>query len=82
METFKKLQQKQPIAWMSIICRGKSISQSGVFGYTNSHFLIKEGHHFARRYQRFNLDALCDIAATAGGSTSRITAIEKLEGRF
>ncbi|RHZ45930.1 uncharacterized protein CDV56_101161 [Aspergillus thermomutatus] len=67
---------------MSIVCRGQPINREELFTYTNGHFLVNEDHQFARRYRQFNLDALCDIAATAGGSTSRITAIEKLEGGF
>jgi hypothetical protein len=43
---------------------------------------MNEEHRFARHYRKFNLDALCNIAASAGGSTSRIAAIEKLEGGF
>lgn len=31
---------------------------------------------------RFDLDALCNAAATAGGDPSRVTAIEKMEGGF
>ncbi|GES59319.1 phosphotransferase enzyme family protein [Aspergillus terreus] len=64
-----------PLPW-------QTISREQLFTYTNGHFLIDEDHQFSRRYRKFNLDALCDIAARAGGSTCRITAIEKLEGRF
>ena len=31
---------------------------------------------------KFDVDALCDIAAAAGGHLSRITTIEKMEGGF
>ncbi|KAG2415131.1 hypothetical protein HFD88_006322 [Aspergillus terreus] len=79
---FRRLWRNQPTAQISILCRGKTISREQLFTYTNGHFLIDEDHQYSRRYRKFNLDALCDIAARAGGSISRITAIEKLEGGF
>ncbi|KAL2822110.1 kinase-like domain-containing protein [Aspergillus granulosus] len=82
MRKFRELRQKQQVARMSIVCRGKPISREELFTYTNGRFLVNEEHQFARRYRQFDLDALCNIVATAGGSTSRITDIEKLEGGF
>ncbi|EAU39256.1 predicted protein [Aspergillus terreus NIH2624] len=80
--SFRRLWRNQPTAQISILCRGKTISREQLFTYTNGHFLIDEDHQYSRRYRKLNLDALCDIAARAGGSISRITAIEKLEGGF
>ncbi|KAJ0424710.1 kinase-like domain-containing protein [Aspergillus carlsbadensis] len=80
--TFSKPRRNQPVAHMSIMCRGKPISREGLFKYTSGRFLVNEDDQFARRYRPFNLDALCDVAATAGGNTSRIAAIEKFEGGF
>lgn len=53
-----------------------------LFAYTNGHFLVDEEHQFSRRYVRFNLDALRNTAATAGGDSSRVIAIDKMEGGF
>lgn len=66
----------------SLIKLGKSIERDELFAYTNGHFLVDEQHQLDRRYLRFNLDALCNIAAAAGESESRVTAIEKFEGGF
>lgn len=60
---------------------GIPIVREDLFAYTNGHFLVDEGHQLSRRYVRFDLDALCNTAATAGDS-SRVIAIEKMEGGF
>ncbi|KAL4778356.1 kinase-like domain-containing protein [Aspergillus varians] len=82
LRTLRKLRRNQPVAHMSIVCRGKPISSEELFTYTNGHFLVNEDDQLSRRYRKFNLDALCDMAVTASGSTSQITTIEKLEGGF
>ncbi|TQB67461.1 hypothetical protein MPDQ_005707 [Monascus purpureus] len=82
MRNFRQFRRNQQVTQMSIICRGKPISRDELFTYTNGRFLVDEDRQLARRYRKFNPDALCDIAATAGGSTSRIISIEKLEGGF
>ncbi|OGM48103.1 hypothetical protein ABOM_002935 [Aspergillus bombycis] len=61
---------------------GKPISHEELFAYTNGHFLVNEQWQLGRRYIKFNVDALCEIAAAAGGDLSRITTVEKLEGGF
>ncbi|EAW13223.1 uncharacterized protein ACLA_016690 [Aspergillus clavatus NRRL 1] len=61
---------------------GKSITREEVFAYTNGRFLVDEQRQIERRFLKFNLDALCDVAAAAGGGTSRIRSIEKFEGGF
>lgn len=87
-----------PEAPLSMTCRGKrpsssqrlslntqtgvSIPREDLFAYTNGHFLVDEEFQLARRYVRLDLDALCNVAATAGGNISRIAAIEKMEGGF
>lgn len=58
------------------------IDRQDLFKYTNGHFLVDEEHQFSRRYVRFDLDALCDIATGVGETPSQITAIEKMEGGF
>ncbi|KAL5334688.1 kinase-like domain-containing protein [Aspergillus crustosus] len=78
----RKLRRNQQIAQMSVVCRGKPITRDELFTYTNGRFLVDEQRQISRRYRKFNLDSLCEIAATAGGSTSPIIAIEKLEGDF
>ncbi|KAJ5584255.1 Aminoglycoside phosphotransferase [Penicillium hispanicum] len=67
---------------LSTTCRGMPIDLQDIFKYTNGHFLVDEERQFSRRYVRFDLDALCDIAAGAGGTPSHVTAIEKMEGGF
>lgn len=87
-----------PEAPLSISCRGKRLSllrrlftensigipvtREDLFAYTNGHFLVDEEFQRSRRYVRFDLDAICKTAATAGGDTSQIVAIEKMEGGF
>lgn len=56
------------------------IAREDLFAYTNGHFLVDEEHQFSRRYIRFDLDALCSTAASVGGDSSRVTAIDKMEG--
>jgi hypothetical protein len=61
---------------------GKPISQEELFDYTNGHFLINEQIQRRRRYVKFNLERLCEIAAAVGSSKSPINVVEKLEGGF
>ncbi|CEJ62630.1 hypothetical protein PMG11_11125 [Penicillium brasilianum] len=58
------------------------VTREDLFAYTNGHFLVDEEHQFSRRYVRFDLDALCSTAALVGGDSSRVTAIDKMEGGF
>lgn len=58
------------------------IGRDELFAYTNGHFLIDEQRQLDRRYVKFNIDALCDVAAAADDDSSRITTIEKMEGGF
>lgn len=62
--------------------KGRPIDVEQLFAYTNGHFLVNEKHQIERRYVKFNLDALCAVAARAGGDSSPISAIEKMEGGF
>ncbi|PYI25557.1 hypothetical protein BP00DRAFT_461720 [Aspergillus indologenus CBS 114.80] len=73
---------RKSIAPLSILCRGNPIARDELFTYTNGHFLIDEETQLRRRYLKFNIDALCDIAAPAGGNRSPIRTIEKFEGGF
>ncbi|KAJ9196693.1 hypothetical protein DTO164E3_6223 [Paecilomyces variotii] len=73
---------RQPRAKLSIFCHGRLISRDELFAYTNGHFLIDEQRQLDRRYVKFNIDALCDVAAAAGDESSRIKTIEKMEGGF
>ncbi|KAL4919143.1 phosphotransferase enzyme family protein [Aspergillus aurantiobrunneus] len=68
MRNLKKLRRNQQIAQMSVVRRGKLITRDELFTYTNGLFLVDEDRQFARRYRKFNLDSLCDIAAPAGFS--------------
>ncbi|KAE8352037.1 phosphotransferase enzyme family protein [Aspergillus coremiiformis] len=82
LRSLQQMQRRRPITQVSILCRGKSISREELFAYTNGHFLVNEQWQLGRRYIKFDLDALCDVAAAAGGDLSRITTVEKLEGGF
>lgn len=53
-----------------------------LFAYTNGHFLIDEQLPFDRRYVRFDVDALCNVAVVADDEPSPIITIEKMEGGF
>lgn len=44
--------------------------------------MVNEKSQFDRRYVKFNLNALCDLAATAGGQPSPVKSVEKMEGGF
>jgi hypothetical protein len=72
----------QPSRALSITSRGKSITCEELFNYTNGRFLTNEAEAFNRRYVRFDIDQLCAVAAAAGGSSSPIRAIDKMEGGF
>lgn len=87
LSTTRKLSKSYsslPKAPLSISCHGKPITREDLFTYTNGHFLVDEEFQRSRRYVRFDLDALCKTvaASTAGGDTSPIIAIEKMEGGF
>ncbi|KAH9881159.1 hypothetical protein J1614_001654 [Plenodomus biglobosus] len=71
----------QPLRALSITSRGKPISREELFKYTNGRFLANEAEACNRRYVRFDIDKLCAVAAEAG-SSSPITAIDKMEGGF
>ncbi|PYH75683.1 phosphotransferase enzyme family protein [Aspergillus uvarum CBS 121591] len=73
---------RKSTAPLSILCRGKPIAREELFGYTNGHFLLDEETQLRRRYLKFDIDALCDLAAPAGGNLSPIRTIEKIEGGF
>ncbi|KDB21349.1 hypothetical protein H109_06715 [Trichophyton interdigitale MR816] len=61
---------------------GKPITKDKLFEYTNGGFLVNEKFQLSRRYVQFNLDALCDFAATSRGQPSPVRAVEKIEGGF
>ncbi|GLA32635.1 hypothetical protein AnigIFM63326_000844 [Aspergillus niger] len=59
-----------------------SISPDELFAYTNGHFLVDEQHQLARRYVKFDLDALCNVATAVGVDPSPVLSVEKMEGGF
>ncbi|EGD94286.1 serine/threonine protein kinase [Trichophyton tonsurans CBS 112818] len=67
---------------LHISSRGKPITKDKLFEYTNGGFLVNEKFQLSRRYVQFNLDALCDSAATSRGQPSPVRAVEKIEGGF
>lgn len=71
-----------PLHKKSLTGIGKSITREELFAYTNGRFLVDEQQQLKRRYLKFNLDALCAVAAGAGRNESRIISIEKFEGGF
>jgi hypothetical protein len=44
--------------------------------------LVREKESCDQRYLKFDLDQLCAVASSAGGSKSPIRTIEKMEGGF
>lgn len=66
----------------SLTTTGKPISQEDLFAYTNGSFLFNKKFQSDRHYVKFDLNALCDVAAAAGDDVSPICAIEKMEGGF
>ncbi|PYI02010.1 phosphotransferase enzyme family protein [Aspergillus sclerotiicarbonarius CBS 121057] len=77
-----KMRHHQPRAQLSILCRGKPIGRDDLFAYTNGRFLVDEQRQLGRRYVKFDLDALCNVAAAVGDDSSPIASIEKMEGGF
>jgi hypothetical protein len=62
---------------------GKPIDREDLFKYTNGRFLANEKHACDRRYVTFDVDRLCEVAASTGGQKySPVRAIEKMEGGF
>ncbi|KAI9659460.1 MAG: hypothetical protein M1821_001718 [Bathelium mastoideum] len=57
-------------------------SRDELYQYTNGRFLTQEKHQRDCRYVRFDVDALCEIAASIGPSASPVREVEKLEGGF
>ncbi|EXJ68100.1 uncharacterized protein A1O5_08715 [Cladophialophora psammophila CBS 110553] len=72
----------RPSESISLICRGKSITQDELFQFTNGRFLTRDKQQRDARYVNFDLGALCAIAASIGPSISRVREVEKLEGGF
>ncbi|KAH7395252.1 kinase-like domain-containing protein [Phaeosphaeria sp. MPI-PUGE-AT-0046c] len=60
----------------------KSINRDELFKYTNGRFLANEKQALDRRYVSFDVDRLCEIAASTGSQHSLVRSIEKLEGGF
>jgi hypothetical protein len=62
---------------------GKPIDREDLFKYTNGRFLANEKQACDRRYVTFDVDRLCEVAASTGGQKySPVLAIEKMEGGF
>ncbi|PWY70738.1 hypothetical protein BO83DRAFT_389943 [Aspergillus eucalypticola CBS 122712] len=78
----RRIRQSQPTAPLSIRCRGKPISRGELFAYTNGHFLVNEEHQLARHYVKFDVDALCSVAAALGDVPSPVASVKKMEGGF
>lgn len=60
---------------------GKPIAEEDLFRYTNGRFLAAEDIQCRRRYLKFNVRKLCDVAA-ALGNPSPVVQIDKMEGGF
>ncbi|GLA56999.1 hypothetical protein AtubIFM56815_006019 [Aspergillus tubingensis] len=60
----------------------KPISRDELFAYTNGRFLVNEEYQLARRYAKFDLNALCSVAAAVGDVPSPVASVSKLEGGF
>ncbi|KIW85237.1 hypothetical protein Z517_00627 [Fonsecaea pedrosoi CBS 271.37] len=67
---------------ISLTCRDKPISREELFQYTNGRFLTRDKQQRDGRYVKFDLEALCAIAASTGPSVSPVREVEKLEGGF
>ncbi|PVH97470.1 hypothetical protein DM02DRAFT_719847 [Periconia macrospinosa] len=67
---------------ISITCHRKPIGYEELYQYTNGRFLVDESFQLKRRQVMFDVSKLCDIAASAGKSSSPIVAIDKFEGGF
>src|SRR5277367_342953 len=61
---------------------GKSIGRDELYRYTNGRFLVDEKNQCERRYVKFDLDRLCEIAASVGDSKCPIKCNREDGGRF
>lgn len=61
---------------------GEPINREALFEYTNGRFLVNEKRETARRYARFDVDALCRVVASIPAISSPICKIDKMEGGF
>ncbi|CZT03693.1 uncharacterized protein RCO7_07614 [Rhynchosporium graminicola] len=77
----ERYSQSETPKGLSITCRGKPIVQEDLFRCTNGRFLVAEETQYRRRYLKFNVQKLCDVAA-ALGDPSPVMQIDKMEGGF
>ena len=61
---------------------GIRIERPDIFKYTNGRFLTGEKSHLDSRYVNFDLDKLCEVAASVGPSVSPVKAVDKFEGGY
>jgi hypothetical protein len=65
----------------NLIDLGKPITEEELFRYTNGRFLASEDFQCRRRYLKFNVRKLCDVAA-ALNNPSPVVQVVKMEGGF
>jgi hypothetical protein len=63
-----------------LVVRGIDIDE--LFRYSSGRWLINEKQQLARRYVRFDVEKLCQRAASLFGASTVCTRIDKMEGSF
>ncbi|OJD14839.1 hypothetical protein AJ78_04843 [Emergomyces pasteurianus Ep9510] len=77
-ETFRSARRLHSLA-----SQGKQrISNKQIFEYTSGRWLVNEKRQLAKRYIEFNVDNLCNLAASIFNNSSRCVEITKMEGNF
>lgn len=61
---------------------GSPIHPEDVFRYTTGRFLVNEEYELAKRYVRFDIDALCKLVSSLPSIGSSIVKIDKKEGGY
>lgn len=61
---------------------GNACSPEKVFRYSNGRFLVNEEYELAKRYARFDIDALCKVVSSLPSVGSPIVKINKKEGGY
>lgn len=80
--TYKGTFSRPPKTLIAETYSGKLIDQEELFKYSNGRFLVNEEFQRQKRYVRFDVDHLCELAGSLGETVSPVIAIEKMEGGF
>lgn len=69
-------------SFLNALPLGEPVQYEQLFEYTNGRFLVNEVRETAKRYARFDVDALCTLVSSLPSVSSPISKIDKMEGGF